>query len=139
MDFVKDLKEKIKDCQYGDVEESMLCDMIINGVKDDHCAMRLYDLDDDEVNLANVLRICRQSELTRTHLKKHQKEQQQAAPVHSVSRGRGTDCCSSHFHHGSSMGRPPRTSQMLSKLWCVRTVLREVVSPTPTWRVSDVR
>ena len=111
MDFVKDLKEKIKDCQYGDIEESMLCDMIINGIKDDHCAMRLYDLDDDEVNLVNVLRICRQSELTRAHLKKRQKEQQQAAPVHFASRGRGMDRRGSRFHCGSYRGRPGRNHQ----------------------------
>ena len=40
MYFVADLKE-IRDFEYGDIEESILYDMIINGIKDEHGTTKL--------------------------------------------------------------------------------------------------
>ena len=85
MDYIARLKLRVKDCQYGEAEESMLCDMAVNGLKDTHCVERLMDLEDDELTLANVTKICRQSELTRTPPKKLTKTE---AVINQVSYGR---------------------------------------------------
>ena len=69
MDFIADLKSKIKDCDYGTAEDSLLVDRIMNGVRDSHVKLRLMDLQDDEQTLNNVIRICRNSELSQSQVK----------------------------------------------------------------------
>ena len=63
MNFIAELKRKARYCQYGDKEESFICDMVINRVNDAKCSERLMELNDEQLNLANVMRICRQVEL----------------------------------------------------------------------------
>lgn len=68
MEFVTDIKLKVKDCEYGAAEESVLIDKIINGVNDRHVKTKLLDLEDSELTLINVIKVCRTSELTQKHL-----------------------------------------------------------------------
>ena len=42
--------------------------MVINRVKDRKCTEKLMELTDGDITLNNVIRICRQVELTRSHL-----------------------------------------------------------------------
>lgn len=95
MNFIADLKHKIKDCEYGDAAESILCDRIIQGIRDEHVKTRLLDLTDDELTVDNAIRICRASELT-SHQVKVLGESAQALHARSSSgssyqwrRGRG--------------------------------------------------
>jgi hypothetical protein len=68
MSFISSLKRAARYCSYGDFEESFVCDMIINRVRDRQCSEKLMELSDTDLNLENVTRICRQVELTRSHL-----------------------------------------------------------------------
>lgn len=86
MDFVADIKDKVKDCDYGDAQESVLIDKIINGVQDTHVQMRLLDLEDSELTLEQVIRICRSSELTQEQITKNPKDGA-TANVNMVGRG----------------------------------------------------
>jgi transposase InsO family protein len=86
MSFVADIKMKAKECEYGAAEESVLVDKIINGVKDRHIKIRLLDLEDEDLTLDNVIRVCRSSELTQEHVELLEKEQ--TATVNFVRRGR---------------------------------------------------
>ena len=49
--------------------QSILCDRIIQGIKDEHVKTRLLDLDDDELTVENAIRICCASELTSKQVK----------------------------------------------------------------------
>ena len=69
MDFVADLKRKAENCDYGDKRDGFICDKVIHGVNDERCSEQLLDLPDHELTLDRVLQICRQSELTKAHLK----------------------------------------------------------------------
>ena len=64
MDFVADLKHKARECGYGPIEESMICDKVIQGVRDQSLKMRLLDLDAEEQTLVNVVKLCKSSEYT---------------------------------------------------------------------------
>lgn len=88
MNFISELKRKARYCQYGDREESMICDMVINRINDAKCSERLMELSDDQLTLSNVMKICRQVELTKAHVTSITKsggEQQ----VNRVYQGRG--------------------------------------------------
>ncbi len=82
MDFVADLKHKANKCEYGELEDSLLCDRIIQGIRDKHIKMRLLDLEDRDLTLENCIRICRASELTQQQLKTRKKEE---ATVHATT------------------------------------------------------
>ena len=69
MDFIADLRYKAGMCEYGDTEESMLCDRIIDGLIDTKTKRELLDLD-EELNLSNAIRICRREELTNLQMRK---------------------------------------------------------------------
>ena len=63
MDFIADLKHKM--CENGDAGESILCDIIIDGLRDEfHITKReLIELEEN-LNLENCIKICRREELT---------------------------------------------------------------------------
>ena len=88
MDFIADLKAKAHHCEYGEAEESILIDRIIQGVRNSHVKMRLLDLEDDELTLSNCIRVCRASELTQSQLK-DEKPVHKASAQQSSSRSRG--------------------------------------------------
>ena len=92
MSFIAVLKAKAKHCDYGQLEESIIVDMIINKINDPKCTERLMELNDEQLSLSNVTRLCRQLELTRAHVKSLQNDQGEA-DVHYIqnSRGRGRD------------------------------------------------
>ena len=69
MDFVADLKRKAENCDYGNKRDGFICDKVIHGVNYERCSEQLLDLPDHELTLDRVLQICRQSELTKAHLK----------------------------------------------------------------------
>ena len=79
MSFIAKLKSTARQCAYGDMEEDFICDMVINKIKDTKCTEKLMELSDDELTLDNVIRVCRQVELTRSHLETLDEE---AVPVH---------------------------------------------------------
>ena len=90
MNFIAELKRKARYCQYGDKEESFICDMVINRVNDAKCSERLMELNDEQLNLANVMRICRQVELTKAHIDNLSKDKGNAsAHVNRVQTDRG--------------------------------------------------
>ena len=64
IDYIADLKHLASLCEYGDLEQSLLVDRILNGVSNQHCKTRLYDMTDEELTLENCIRIARTSELT---------------------------------------------------------------------------
>ena len=115
MDFITDIKHKAKDCDYGAAEESVLIDKIINGVRDRHVKMRLLDLEDDELTLFNVIRVCRSSELTQKHLDDMSTAQskQDQVPVNyadgrpSRSRGRPRFRTMNHMNRSRPRARGP--------------------------------
>ncbi len=67
--FIAELKRKSQYCDYGDREEGFIVDMLINRVHDAKCTEKLMELSDDQLTLTNAIRVCRQVELTNSHLK----------------------------------------------------------------------
>ena len=93
MDFIADLKHKIEMCEYGDAGESILCDRIIDGLRDEfHRTKReLIELEEN-LNLENCIKICRREELTSLQLKQssHDREDvHRVQPQSQTQRGRG--------------------------------------------------
>jgi hypothetical protein len=47
MNFIADLKRKARYCEYGELEDGMICDMIVNRINDRRCTERLMELRTD--------------------------------------------------------------------------------------------
>ena len=86
--FISDLKRKAQHCDYGDHEEGLIVDMLINRVRDQKITEKLMELPDDQLTLGNATRICRQVELTNSHLQSLNCSKNEEH-VHFVHRGRG--------------------------------------------------
>ena len=69
MDYIADLKRKAERCEYGEQKDSLICDMVINGVNDSKCSEKLMEIDSKDLTLDKVVKTCRQVELTAAHLK----------------------------------------------------------------------
>ena len=67
MSFMAELKCKAEYCDCGLRKDSFICDRVINKINDTRCTEQLMELSDQET-LDNVIRICRQVELTRLHV-----------------------------------------------------------------------
>ena len=94
MNFISDLRTKAKHCNYGELEEGIIIDMIINKANDSRCTEKLMELEDDSLTLNNVIRICRQVELTQAHVKALESKNQGENQVHRAQahrRGRSHD------------------------------------------------
>ena len=90
MDFIADLKPKINDCEYGEAANSILCDRIVQGIKNNHVKTRLLDLPDDELTVENAIKICRASELTSEQVRAlGETEVKHARTFNGNRRGRG--------------------------------------------------
>ena len=57
--FISDLKRKAQHCDYGDREEELIIDMLINRVCDQKITEKLMELPDDQLTLSNTIRIPR--------------------------------------------------------------------------------
>ena len=91
MEFIAELKRKADYCDFGDRKESLICDKVINGIRDQRCAERLLDIPDSELTLDRVIQVCRQCELTQMHMKATDpKNNNEVAQVNRTqTRGRG--------------------------------------------------
>ncbi len=87
MGFIAELKRKAEYCDYGDTRDSMICDMIINRINDSRCTERLMELPDAELTVNNVTRVCRQVELTKSHVETLNKEKNSESQVNYARRG----------------------------------------------------
>jgi len=91
MTFISDLRAKARYCDYGALEEGIIIDMVINRVSDAKCTERLMELDDNDLTMNNVIRICRQIELTQAHVKSLESKKNGESEVHRIrssNRGR---------------------------------------------------
>ena len=68
--YINELKDQVRYCAYGDMEESLLCDRIINGVRSNKLRNKL--LQTAELNLAKCVNICDLSEFDAKQLKEEQ-------------------------------------------------------------------
>jgi transposase InsO family protein len=106
MDFITELKRKAEYCEFGDKKDSLICDKVINGVKDKRCAERLLDIPDTEMCLAKVVLVCRQYELTQAHMKAMDPDGASKKQDTSVNMARGQPRGRSSNRRGSrSRGR----------------------------------
>ena len=69
---------------YGDREEGLIVDMLINRVHDQKITEKLMELPDDQLTLSTAIRICRQN----SHLQSPNSTKNEEH-VHLVHRGRG--------------------------------------------------
>ena len=69
MDFIAEVKRKAEYCEFAGIKDDFICDKITNKIKDEKCSERLLELPDSERTLARVIEVCRQVEVTKTHLK----------------------------------------------------------------------
>ena len=67
MSFIVELK-KAEYGDYGEKKDSFFCEMVINKINDSWCTEWLMELPDRELTLDNVIRICRQVELTKSNV-----------------------------------------------------------------------
>ncbi|CAJ1049307.1 uncharacterized protein K02A2.6-like [Xyrichtys novacula] len=65
--YVTDLKSKAKDCEFGDLHDSLVRDRIVCGITNDQVRGRL--LREADLTLEKAVDICRASELTNTQVK----------------------------------------------------------------------
>lgn len=117
MDFVADLKHLVQSCEYGQIEESILCDRIIDGIHDQVTMGDLLDLEGDELNLENCIKICRKAELTRVQLATVSQTTQEISHVHSFGRGyqRGQQRGQRYSYNRRYEGNPRSLRQMTNK------------------------
>ena len=85
MSFIAELKKKAEFCDYGEKRDSFICDMVINKINDSWCTEWLMELPDHELTLDNVIRICRQVELTKSHVDSFSKDNGETQ-VHQAQR-----------------------------------------------------
>lgn len=65
--YVTDLKSKAKDCEFGDLHDSLIRDRIVCGVREDQLKGRL--LRETDLTLKKAIDICRASEITSSQMK----------------------------------------------------------------------
>lgn len=65
--YVTDLKSKAKDCEFGDVHDSLIRDRIVCGIREDQLKGRL--LRETDLTLEKAIDICRASEITSSQMK----------------------------------------------------------------------
>lgn len=77
--YVTDLKNKAKDCEFGNLCDSLIKDRIVCGIRDDQVRARL--LREADLSLARAIDVCRASEITSTQMKALHEE----VEVHKLS------------------------------------------------------
>ena len=100
--FVTELRRLIRSCDYGQLEDSILKDRIVIGVRDD--ATRRKMLQTRKLELNQAIDICRASETATKHLK----EMTSTADVHKVDQRRGRSPSPSRRHERSPSSRDAR-------------------------------
>lgn len=65
--YVTDLKNKAKDCEFGDLHDSLIRDRIVCGVSEDQTRARL--LRETDLTLKRAIDICRANEITSNQVK----------------------------------------------------------------------
>lgn len=65
--YVTDLKHKAKDCEFGDLTDSLIRDRIECGIKDDNVCARL--LREEDLTLQKAIDTCRANEITSNQMK----------------------------------------------------------------------
>lgn len=80
--YVTDLKYKAKDCEFGNLCNSLIRDRIVCGIRDDQVRARL--LREADLTMEKALDVCRASEITFTQMKALHDE----VEVHKVSTAR---------------------------------------------------
>lgn len=65
--YVTDLKNKAKDCEFGDLHDSLIRDRIVCGVREDQVRARL--LRETDLTLKRAIDICRANEMTSNQVK----------------------------------------------------------------------
>ena len=98
--FVTELRKLIKSCDYGQLEDSILKDRIVIGIKDDATRRKL--LQTRKLDLAQAIDICRASETATKHLK----EMASTAEVHKVDMRRRRSSSSPRRQEYDSDARP---------------------------------
>ena len=68
MEFIAEIKLKAEFCEYGDMKDRMIVDMIINNVDDSQITARLIELSDQELTLPHVTSVCSKIEVTMKHV-----------------------------------------------------------------------
>jgi len=66
--YIVELKQIARQCDYGDKEEGIVLDMVINKVNNKKISERLMEQMDKHMSLDTASRICRQVELTDAHV-----------------------------------------------------------------------
>lgn len=65
-EFLTSLRSKTKNCSFNELEDSLICDKIVIGIKDDRIRERL--LSEDNLTLVKAIDICRASEQAKRQL-----------------------------------------------------------------------
>ena len=65
--FVTMLRNKAKGCEFGDIEESLIRDLIVTGINDN--ALREKLLEHEDLDLRTAIRLGQASEATRNNLR----------------------------------------------------------------------
>jgi hypothetical protein len=82
--FVTDLKNKSKDCEFGMLREELIKDRLVCGILNSHMKERL--LREEDLTLDRALDICHAAEISTQQLQGMENNQQDAAGVHVMNR-----------------------------------------------------
>ena len=86
--YLTDLRNKIRDCEYGDLEDSLLRDRIVGGVRDETLREKL--LQTEKLDITKCMDLCRLSEISASHLKaSNEQTVQQVKQKWRKGQGRG--------------------------------------------------
>ena len=82
--YLTTLKSLVRECEFGDIENSLLRDRIVCGVKDTKTREKL--LQEENLTLEKCVNICQVNEISATHVKALQTELDLAQRTHEINR-----------------------------------------------------
>ena len=82
--YLTTLKSLVRECEFGDIENSLLRDRIVCGVKDTKTREKL--LQEENLTLEKCVNICQVNEISATHIKALQTELDLAQRTHEINR-----------------------------------------------------
>ena len=115
MSYIAELKVLAKECDFGTSEDSFIIDKCIDGILDQHTRMRLLDLEERDLTMDNLMRICAASEFT-------SRQVDRPSQVHAIRRGstRGRRYSSGRGAQSQRTFRSQQTQRMINCSNCNR-------------------
>ena len=112
--FMTDLRRLIKSCDYGALEESILKDRVVTGIREDGIRRKLLQI--RKLDLAAAIDVCRASETATRHLKEFRgTESVQRLTSSKTSRNRHRSASRTDYRRGDARSRDERSVERTTR------------------------